>query len=313
LEENGIGRPSTFSSLVDKIQERGYVKKEDIQGQKIKCSDYALENGEIFEIETMREFGNEKNKLVIQQVGALVSQFLDKNFSALFNYDYTKEMENALDKIAKGEKVWHEVCADCLEQIETLINELKETGEGKREIRIDDRHVYTIGKFGPVIKCTDEDGDSVSFKPIKKDIDLDKLEAGEYKLEDIVAEKTIGPDAGKVLGQHEGEDVLLKNGKFGLYVTWGKNTKSLKCFGNRPVENISFEDIVKILDKDGNLVREVSPNISIRNGKFGRYIFYKTPKMKKPLFHQLSGFTNDVELCDINTIREWIEEKYKIH
>jgi DNA topoisomerase-1 len=313
LEENGIGRPSTFSSLVDKIQERGYVKKEDIQGHKIKCSDYELENGEIFEIETTREFGNEKNKLVIQQVGALVSQFLDKNFSALFNYDYTKEMENALDKIAKGEKVWHEVCADCLEQIEALINELKETGEGKREIRIDDRHVYTIGKFGPVIKCMDEDGDGISFKPIKKDIDLDKLEAGEYKLEDILAEKTQAADAGKVLGQHEGEDVLLKNGKFGLYVTWGKNTKSLKCFGNRPVENISFEDIVKILDKDGNLVREVSPSISIRNGKFGRYIFYKTPKMKKPIFHQLSGFTNDVELCDINTIREWIEEKYKIH
>jgi DNA topoisomerase-1 len=312
LEENGIGRPSTFSSLVDKIQERGYVKKEDIQGHKIKCSDYELENGEIFEIETTREFGNEKNKLVIQQVGALVSQFLDKNFSALFNYDYTKEMENALDKIAKGEKVWHEVCGECLEQIETLINELKETGEGKREIRIDDRHVYTIGKFGPVIKCMDEDGDGVSFKPIKKDIDLDKLEAGEYKLEDILAEKSASPDSGKVLGQHEGEDVVLKNGKFGLYVTWGKNTKSLKCFGNRPVENISFEDIVKILDKDGNLVREVSPSISIRNGKFGRYIFYKTPKMKKPIFHQLSGFTNDVELCDINTIREWIEEKYKI-
>jgi DNA topoisomerase-1 len=312
LEENGIGRPSTFSSLVDKIQERGYVKKEDIQGHKIKCSDYELENGEIFEIETMREFGNEKNKLVIQQVGALVSQFLDKNFSALFNYDYTKEMENDLDKIAKGEKIWHEVCAECLEQIETLINELKETGEGKREIRIDDRHVYTIGKFGPVIKCTDEDGSGISFKPIKKDIDLDKLEAGEYKLEDILAEKTQCADAGKVLGQHEGEDVILKNGKFGLYVTWGKNTKSLKCFGNRPLENISFEDIVKILDKDGNLVREVSPSISIRNGKFGRYIFYKTPKMKKPIFHQLSGFTNDVELCDINTIREWIEEKYKI-
>jgi len=312
LEENGIGRPSTFSSLVDKIQERGYVAKEDIQGNKIKCTDYEMENSEIFEIETMREFGNEKNKLVIQQVGTLVSQFLDKNFRALFNYDYTKEMENNLDKVAKGEKVWYEVCALCLEQIEVLIQELKETEESKREIRIDNRHVYTIGKFGPVIKCTDKDGEGVSFKTIKKDIDLDKLEAGEYKLEDIVAEKIASQEASKVLGQHEGEDVFLKNGKFGLYITWGKNTKSLKCFGNRPVENISFEDIVKILDKDGNLVREISSTISIRNGKFGRYIFYKTQKMKKPIFHQLSGFTNDVELCDINTIKEWIEEKYKI-
>jgi len=64
LEEKNIGRPSTFSSLVDKIQERGYVKKEDIKGNEIICNDYELENDEIFEIETKREFGNEKGKLV---------------------------------------------------------------------------------------------------------------------------------------------------------------------------------------------------------------------------------------------------------
>jgi len=69
LEENGIGRPSTFSMLVDKIQERGYVKREDVHGTKIKCNDYELENGEIYEIETTRDFGNEKNKLVLQQTG----------------------------------------------------------------------------------------------------------------------------------------------------------------------------------------------------------------------------------------------------
>lgn len=310
LEENGIGRPSTFSMLVDKIQERGYVKKDDVKGVRKRCSDYELENNEIFEIETEREFGNEKNKLIIQQVGTIVSEFLDKNFQNLFNYEYTKEMENNLDKIAKGEKIWHTICVECLSQIDNLINLLKETGEKKHEIKIDEHHVYTIGKFGPVIKCSEEGSEGISFKPVKKDIDLEKLKAGEYKLEDIIAENKISTD--RILGQHEGEDVILKDGKFGLYITWGKNNKSLKCFGNRPIENISFEDIVKILEKEGNILREVSPNISIRNGKFGAYIFYKTTKMKKPQFYQLNGFTNDIKLCDVNTIKEWIEEKYKI-
>jgi len=310
LEENGIGRPSTFSMLVDKIQERGYVKKDDVKGVRKRCSDYELENNEIFEIETEREFGNEKNKLIIQQVGTIVSEFLDKNFQSLFNYEYTKEMENDLDKIAKGEKIWYTICAECLNQIDNLINLLKETGEKKHEIKIDEHHVYTIGKFGPVIKCSEEAGETISFKPVKKDIDLEKLKAGEYKLEDIVAENKSSTD--RILGQHQGEDVILKDGKFGLYITWGKNNKSLKCFGNRPIENISFEDIVKILEKEGNILREISPNISIRNGKFGAYIFYKTTKMKKPQFYQLNGFTNDIKLCDINTIKEWIEEKYKI-
>lgn len=310
LEENGIGRPSTFSMLVDKIQERNYVKKDDVKGIKIKCSDYELENDEIFEIETEREFGNEKNKLVLQQVGTIVSQFLNKNFKNLFNYEYTKDMENDLDKVAKGEKIWYTICAECFSQINNLIKLLKENGEKKHEIKIDDHHVYTIGKFGPVIKCLEEDGETISFKPVKKDINLIKLEAGEYTLEDIIEESKKSTD--RILGQHEGEDVILKNGKFGLYIVWGKNNKSLKCFGNRPIENISFEDIVKILEKEGNLLREVSQNITIRNGKFGAYIFYKTSKMKKPMFFQLTGFTNDIKLCDVNTIKEWLEEKYKI-
>jgi DNA topoisomerase-1 len=310
LEENGIGRPSTFSMLVDKIQERGYVKRADVPGIKMQCSDYELENGEIYEIETAREFGNEKNKLVIQQTGEIVSQFLDKNFQRLFNYEFTKEMENDLDSVAKGNAVWYEVCAKCLDQINYLIDQLKENGEKKLEIRIDDAHTYTIGKFGPVIKCLEEDGKSVSFKSVKKDIDMKKLEAGEYRLEDIV--EVSKEQKSHILGQYEGEDVILKNGKFGPYVIWGKNNKSLKSFGNRPIENISFEDIVKLLEKEGNILREVSPNISIRNGKYGAYIFYKTAKMKKPQFYQLTGFTNDVTICDVNTIKEWIEEKYKI-
>ncbi len=80
LEEKGIGRPSTFSMLVDKIQERGYVKKEDVKGKEIIVKDYELENGEISEVETKREFGNEKGKLIIQPLGKIVMECLDKYF-----------------------------------------------------------------------------------------------------------------------------------------------------------------------------------------------------------------------------------------
>mgnify|MGYP000922230328 CR=1 FL=1 len=113
LEENGVGRPSTYASLVDKIQERGYVKKEDIKGKEIICKDYELENDEICEIETKREFGNEKSKLVLQPLGRVVMEFLEKHFDGLFNYNYTSLMEESLDKISKGEHIWHELCNKC--------------------------------------------------------------------------------------------------------------------------------------------------------------------------------------------------------
>jgi DNA topoisomerase-1 len=141
LEEKGIGRPSTFSSLVDKIQERGYVKKEDVKGKELLCKDYELSNGDIFEIENKREFGNEKGKLVIQPLGIIVMEFIDKHFSGLFNYSYTKEMEDELDKIAKGHAIWYNLCETCNKQIDTLVDGLKNSQ--KIRVIIDGFGIYT--------------------------------------------------------------------------------------------------------------------------------------------------------------------------
>jgi DNA topoisomerase-1 len=315
LEEKGIGRPSTFSSLIDKIQERGYVKKEDIKGKEIVCKDYELENGEMFEIETKREFGNEKSKLVIQPLGIIVMEFLDKHFSDLFNYDYTKEMEDELDKISKGSTIWYNLCDTCNKQIDTLVDSLKD--ETKIEVKIDDNNTYLIGKYGPVIKCVEEvDGkEEITFKPIKKDMDIHKMENGDYNVEEIV-DTTKKTKSQYILGQHNGKDVILKKGKFGLYISWGENSKNLKELGNRPIENITFDEVKKYLEEGSNLIREVSSSISIRKGPKGDYIFYKSAKMKKPQFFDLNKFHSDVKedykICDITILKSWINDKYKI-
>jgi DNA topoisomerase-1 len=89
LEEMGIGRPSTFSSLVEKIQERKYVVKENIKGKIIKCKEFILEDENLTETIVDKEFCNEKNKLVIQPLGIAVMEFLIKNFDSIFNYKYT--------------------------------------------------------------------------------------------------------------------------------------------------------------------------------------------------------------------------------
>ena len=315
LEEKGIGRPSTFSSLIDKIQERGYVKNEDIKGKEIICRDFELDNGEIFEIETKREFGNEKNKLVIQPLGTIVMEFLDKHFLDLLNYNYTKEMEDELDKIAKGETIWYKLCETCNKQIDTIIDGLKD--ETKIEVKIDENNTYMIGKYGPVIKCVEEvDGkEEIKFKAIKKNIDIHKIENGDYTVEEIVdTNKTT--KSRFILGQYEGKDVVLQKGKFGLYITWGENSKTLKEFGNRPIENITFDEVKKYMEEGGNLIRTIDANLSIRKGPKGDYLFYKTPKMKKPQFYDLKAFCNDekedYKICNITILRSWLKDKYNI-
>ena len=67
LEKRGIGRPSTYSSLISKIQDRKYVLKQNVEGKEILCTDFELVGEELTEIENKRVFGNEKNKLVIQE------------------------------------------------------------------------------------------------------------------------------------------------------------------------------------------------------------------------------------------------------
>ena len=326
LEDKGIGRPSTFSSIVDKIQERGYVKKQDIKGKEIKCNDYELENDEISEVETMRTFGNEKNKLVIQPLGIIVIEFLEKYFSDIFNYNYTKEMEDSLDKISKGELNWNKLCLDCDVEIINLINKLQQENKKKLEIRIDENNIYLIGKHGPIIKSTiiDEDGkEIVSFKPIKDNINMDKLENGEYKIEDIIGDKDENKNENKkeikenkiIIGRHpqDGCDIILQKGKFGLYISWGNNSKTLKSLGNRPIESIRFEEIEPFLQSNNGILREISNNINIRKSDRGDYIFFKTNKMKKPQFYKLNEFQEDYINCDISIIKDWIKSKYDIY
>ena len=333
LEDKGIGRPSTYSSLVDKIQEREYVKKSDIKGREIYCKDYELQDSKMLEVEVKREFGNEKSKLVIQPLGVIVIEFLEKYFSDIFNYDYTSNMEKSLDKVAKGEIVWYNLCKTYNDQLSSPINRLYESNvERKIEFKLDDNNSYIIGKYGPVIKCIEEKNgkEKVKFKAIKKDIDIDiqALENGEYKLENILKENNInekglnGEDKSGlkkneiILGKYDDADVILKKGKFGIYISWGGNSKTLKELGNRPIENITFDEVKKYLEEGTSLVREINPHASIKKGPRGDYLFYKNAKMKKPKFYDIKLFINetkeDYKICDINILKSWINDKYNI-
>jgi len=322
LEEKGIGRPSTFSSLVDKIQERGYVKKEDVKGREAVCKEFELERGTILETETKREFGNEKNKLVLQPLGAIVTEFLGKHFSDLFEYDYTQQMEDELDLVASGRKVWHELCKECNDQIDRLVASMGNLK--KLKIQIDENNTYLIGKYGPVIKCVEEKEDGTketTFKKARNDIYIDKLENYEgdpMELIEKVDETDEKQDNRFVnIGTHEGKDVFLSKGRYGLYMKWGDTFKSLKEFGNRPIENIHFEEVKKYLEESSSsYVRVLDDNTSIRKGPRGDYLFHKTGRMKKPKFYEIKSFAKDTnedyKICDLNILQSWVKEKYKL-
>ena len=347
LEERGIGRPSTFSSLIEKIQKRGYVMKEDVKGKKMKCVDFDLLPDELQELQTEREFGGEKNKLVLQPIGKIVIDFLVTHFNTLFEYDFTKRMEDDLDKVAKGELTYKDICTYCMNQVTELTRELKDKNIQKDSVVIDDVHTYVVTSRGPAIKCItqDENGKKVtSYKSVKKDmnIDIERLKRGEYTLEEIVNEKGSIETGGIHLGVYDGQDIVIKKGKFGLYFVWGEHKKSLSGVfpKSKNPDTIRYDEIVKIIETslvettqsqnqnpDENstpttkvremiltkgMVRFITKDISIRNGRFGDYIFYKTDEMKNPTFLKIKGFKEDYKTCSLDILTEWIQTTYDI-
>jgi DNA topoisomerase-1 len=318
LEEKGIGRPSTFASLVDKIQERKYVEKQDIIGKEIEANDFLLQDNNISKLVSKKEFGNEKNKLVIQPLGIIVIEFLLEKFDMFFNYEYTKKMEDELDKISNGNIIWYDLCKSCYNELTNVTDKLEELI--KFNLKIDENHTLIIGKHGPVIKCIDEkDSKKVSFLPVKKNLDIKKLKNNDkISLDDVIDNIMINEQS---IGKYKGQDLFIKNGKFGIYAKWGKETKSLKeKFGSLKIEEIQYIDVIRYLDNDTVLdptkpvgfVRELNKHLSIRTGKYGDYIFYKKPRMKTPKFFKLNGFDNDYKKCDKIMILNWIKQKYDI-
>ena len=303
LEQNGIGRPSTFSSLVDKIQERGYVKKDNIKGKPIKCVDFELEGEMLTENENTRDFGGERNKLIIQPLGLIVIEFLIKHFNPLFDYEYTKNMEDTLDSIAKGDSVWHELCRDCLTQIDNLSEPLGLVD--KVTIPIDENHVYMVAKYGPCIKCTK--GGKTTFKKVKEGINLTKLKNGEYALEEIIQTKAAAKND-NILGKHENSDVVLRNGRYGMYVEWKGNKINITI--EKDYKDVTLEDVREYLVSP--IIREITEDASIRVGKYGDYIYYKTTRMKKPRFLHLKKFVGDYKTIDKRELIEWINTTHKI-
>jgi DNA topoisomerase-1 len=309
LEDIGIGRPSTYASLVDTIIERGYVKKMDIDGDIIACSEYVLEKGrDIVETQLEKRVGQEKGKLVIQPVGILVAEFLTEHFGGLFDYDYTKGMELELDKIAAAEGATKDLCGECDSEIERMILPI----EKQRFVIKDNVDNYVVmGRYGPVIQKKG----SRELTGVRKDIDMERLKAGDYSLGELLEKKEVDE-----IGVWEGEPVVLKSGPFGQYVCYKEEKISLNILGlekGSTQEEIYSAFMTKktevgVEGEDKKVIRELSPEMSIRNGKYGAYIHYFKQGMKKPKFFALKGFKESYRLCQKEVLMEWITKTHGV-
>jgi DNA topoisomerase-1 len=293
MENIGIGRPSTYASIIDTILDRKYVEKKDLPGKKINIINFILENDAIKNGSENITMGAEKKKIIPTDLGKATIAFLDKNFDNILNSGFTSNLEENLDEIANSKIDWINVVKpfynDFIPNVEKLNDKelvSKNYDDKKRLVgkNEDGKNVYSyIGKFGPLIQIGDEKSEIKYFK-------LDnKYSITTVTMKDI-AEITKYP---KNIGKHEGHDVFMKKGPYGFYISHNdKNYKLLEGFD----ENISLENSIKCInglitpsengeneknEKKGT-IKKIDKYI-IKNGPYGYYIehnkkFFSIPK-----------------------------------
>jgi DNA topoisomerase-1 len=279
LENKGIGRPSTFATIIDTLKKRKYVKKMNIEGVKKTFTEYTLRK-DITSTVIEKTFNTEQNKLVILPLGIKVIEYL-KMYDSLFNYNYTKHMESSLDDITKGVSTLEIVCTECNTLINTILKQANI--DHRNTLMLDDNTIHNVV--------------TGYIKPAISGINIEKVH--NISVTDLIAPPII-------LGVYEGHNLILKHGKYGEYVEWGLNKLNIQHIPDKTLTNV----VLYIIHNKNK--RFLTTNSSIRNGKYGDYIYYKSKKMKKPKFISLEHYDKDHNMCSINDIIHWVNKTHNI-
>ena len=287
LEELGIGRPSTTATIISTIQQRGYVQKGDKKGDTHPYTIDTLKGQKIDTREKKEVVGNEKGKLIPTDIGIVVNDFLMDNFSEIMDYNFTANVEQKFDQIAKGKTEWkawmREFDRGFEPEVDKVLNARSEHKVGERQLGIDPksgRVVYVkIGRFGPVIQIG-EAGDEE--KPLFAQLPADK------SMDDITLDEAMELfRLPLTVGEFEGKPVVIGTGRFGPYIMHDKKFVSLPKKENpltvsceRAVELIlqkreeEGQRHIKSFDEDAKM--------QVLNGRYGPDISYDGKNYRLP-------------------------------
>ena len=294
LEELEIGRPSTYAPTITTLTKaRGYVVKGDKAGEKHTVTNLSLKSGKIKSSTKTETVGAEKNRLLPQDIGMIVTDYLVKNFDTILDYGFTANVEKDFDKVADGEMVWNSLIADFYGPFhgkveETLSN--REYSHVSREIGADPKDgqplVARFGQYGPYVQKGD--GDTKQFA---------SLAPGQL-IESITLEEALKLfELPRTVGQHEGIDIICTKGRFGPYIKYGDRNISLPR-GTDPLK-VDLDTCVTLIvesmnKKAGGILTEYKESdIQIIDGNYGPYIKHAGSNYKIPKGTDLTTLTEE--------------------
>ena len=273
LEELGIGRPSTYASIMSAIQSRGYVKKGESEGEPRDVIEITLKNNQVKESVAKEKSGATKGKLLPTPVGELVSDFLTDHFEEIVDYGFTAGIETDLDKIAEKKLGRVKMLKDFYGPFSKLVEGSDEINRYNNATALGTdpktkKPIYAkIGKNGGFIQLGDnekETGEKPRFAPLPKGKTV-KTVTFEEALKQLAL-----PALPRTLGNaKDGTEIIAAGGPFGPYLKCGKYNIPIK--GYDPYK-ITLKDAEPLYQQKIDSIIADWGDIMIIVGAYGPYV-----------------------------------------
>lgn len=280
MEELGIGRPSTYATIIETIQKVKYVEKGSIAGQKRDTAVLTLKNGVVTEKQKSEMYGAESQRFLPTDLGYITNDFLVAHFPSILSYDFTAHEEEQFDRIAVGRADWQETVDKFYKTLKPLLSSIP---SGKVEGRMlgndpvtGEPVVAKISKIGPCVQIGDATNDKPRFASLKKGQSIYTITLAEA----LELFKNALPVS---LGEYEGKEVIVGEGKYGPYVHYDKLFISIPK-GVDPLAVKMNEAIVLIREKqEATTPIHQWGDVQVLRSKYGAYIHtpegnYRIPK-----------------------------------
>jgi DNA topoisomerase-1 len=281
LEGKGIGRPSTYATLVETVLERGYVEKATIKAEPIQVRGLELKATAKAPKATARveKGSSEKDKLRTTPLGRTVIEWLLTKFGDMLEYNFTAGMESHLDEVAKGSRTWPTVLQETWAQYAGRYSEIMasagpkvpgEQNQNANKSDFGDGYKLIVSKKGPLF-VHEVEGQKTRFATVPANLSIQTATRQD-------AEAAFAAASGDYLGDLDGLPVTRKKGPYGYYVTW--NEQRLTCKEDDTLEDLTPKIRTKV---SGDTVDHIVGPYKIKKGPYGLYMF-KTGTKGKPNF-----------------------------
>lgn len=297
LEDLGIGRPSTYASIINTVQVRGYAEKGESEGKPRSIITLSLEGKEIKKELITEKTGSDKGKLVPTPAGEVVSDFLVNYFDKIVDYGFTAKVETGFDKIAGGKLDRNKMLDDFYHPFHKMIEDSGEIDRSSvakaREIGTDPATGKPIlarfGRYGPLLQLGDttDEANRPQFAPMPSGRKIETV-----TLDDALKAFKLPRIVGQTL---DGKDIKANIGRFGPYIQVDKLFVSIKPLDPHTITLEQALELYKekLKAEAEKNINEFEDGVKVLKGRYGPYVTDGTKNAKIPKGTEPSSITHE--------------------